>query len=42
MTYKVIRMDVVARDFKTKAKAEEFASYNIQENEDTRWKVEKE
>ena len=42
MTYKVIRKDTIARDFKTKEEAEDYAGCHIQEDEDTSWEVKRE
>lgn len=42
MTYKVLEKRCVAYDFKTKEEAEEWASENIQEDEDVSWIVRKE
>jgi len=42
MSYKVVEIVAVARDFKTKAEAEEWASYNLSEDEDRTWDVRKE
>jgi len=39
---RIVIIVAVARDFKTKKEAEEWASYNLSEGEDRTWEIRKE